>query len=48
VLLSLAIDDRDITAIRYIYDRTDGRPKETVALENSALEIKIMEILGNG
>ena len=28
-LISKAIDDGDVAAIKYIYDRLDGRPKET-------------------
>jgi type II secretory pathway component GspD/PulD (secretin) len=35
----------DMAALRYVIDRLDGRPKETVEVENSALEIKLMEIL---
>lgn len=38
----------DITAIRYIMDRVDGRPKETVSLENTAIETKLMEVFNNG
>jgi hypothetical protein len=47
-LVDLAINDRDVAAIRYIYDRVDGRPKETVELENSAIETKLLEILNHG
>ena len=35
-LIGLAIDDKDIAAIKYIMDRVDGRPKETVSLGNAA------------
>jgi len=31
-LISKAVDDGDVTAIKYIYDRMDGRPKETVEM----------------
>jgi len=31
-LISKAIDEGDVAAIKYIYDRLDGRPKETVEL----------------
>jgi hypothetical protein len=36
----------DIPALRYLIDRIDGRPKETVELENGVLETKLLEILG--
>jgi hypothetical protein len=29
-LISKAIDDGDVSAIKYIYDRLDGRPKESI------------------
>jgi hypothetical protein len=47
-LISLAVDEKDVTAIKYIMDRTDGRPKETVELENGAIDIKLLEIFNNG
>jgi len=31
-LISKAVDDGDVAAIKYIYDRLDGRPKETVEM----------------
>jgi hypothetical protein len=46
-LIDLA-ESGDITAIRYIMDRVDGRPKETVNLENTAIETKLMEVFNNG
>jgi hypothetical protein len=46
-LISLA-EGGDIAAIRYIMDRVDGRPKETVSLENTATEAKLMEVFNNG
>jgi hypothetical protein len=42
-LIDLALGG-DITAIRYVMDRVDGRPKETVGLENTAIDIKLMEV----
>jgi hypothetical protein len=54
VLADLAINDRDITAIRYIMDRLDGKPRESIdttisgamAIGNiEAVENKLMEIL---
>ena len=38
-LVSKAIDDGDIAAIKYIYDRLDGRPKETVEMSSTCNEI---------
>jgi hypothetical protein len=46
-LISLALDG-DMTAIRYVMDRVDGRPKETVSLENAAMETKLLEVFNNG
>ena len=31
-LIKKAVDDGDVPAMKYIYDRLDGRPKETVDL----------------
>jgi len=45
ILIEMAIKDKNITAIRYIYDRIDGKPKETVELENSSVNIKLLEIM---
>jgi hypothetical protein len=44
-LIQLAIEEKNIAAIRYIYDRISGKPKETVELKNSVLETKLLEIL---
>jgi hypothetical protein len=46
-LICLALEG-DIAAIRYVMDRVDGRPKETVALESAAVETKLMEVFNNG
>jgi hypothetical protein len=48
VLIKMAIEEKNLMAIRYIFDRIDGRPKETVELESGALEIKLSEIMNNG
>jgi hypothetical protein len=47
-LVDLAINDRDVTAIKYIMDRIDGKPKETVELKDSILNIKLWEIFNDG
>jgi hypothetical protein len=46
-LIGLALEG-DMTAIRYVMDRVDGRPKETVSLESTAIETKLMEVFNNG
>jgi hypothetical protein len=37
-LVKLAIEDKNITAIRYIMDRVDGRPKETININDADIE----------
>jgi hypothetical protein len=46
-LIGLALGG-DLAAIRYVMDRVDGRPRETVSLENTAIETKLMEVFNNG
>jgi hypothetical protein len=43
-LIGLALEG-DMTAIRYVMDRVDGKPKETLSLENTAIETKLLELL---
>jgi hypothetical protein len=38
----------DMAAIRYVMDRVDGRPKETVTLESKGIETKLLEVFNNG
>jgi hypothetical protein len=38
-LISKAVDDGDVAAIKYIYDRLDGRPKETIEMSEKRNEI---------
>jgi len=47
-LISKAVDDGDVAAIRYIYDRLDGRPKESIELTDSAVDNRLKEIMNNG
>jgi hypothetical protein len=47
-LIELALQDKNIQALRYIYDRVDGKPRETVELENGVLENKLLEVFNNG
>jgi hypothetical protein len=30
VLVSLALDDKDLSAIRYVFDRVDGLPRQNI------------------
>ena len=46
-LIGLALEG-DMTAIRYVMDRVDGRPKETVSLESTAIETKLLEVFNHG
>jgi hypothetical protein len=46
-LIALALEG-DLSAIRYVTDRVDGKPRETVNLENTAVETKLMEVFSNG
>jgi len=43
-LIKLA-ESGDLPAIRYLIDRLDGRPRETVELKDGAIDKKLMEIL---
>jgi hypothetical protein len=47
-LVKLAIEDKNITAIKYIMDRVDGRPKETIVMTDGAIDVKLKEILNGG
>jgi hypothetical protein len=44
-LINLAIEKGDVTAIRYIFDSVDGRPRETVELTVGSVELKLREIM---
>lgn len=44
-LLDLALKDGDITAIKYIYDRIDGKPIEKVEQEIRQSNVTIPDIL---
>ena len=38
-LISKAIDDGDVAAIKYVFDRLDGKPKESVELSEKRNDI---------
>ena len=44
-LISKAVDDGDVAAIKYIYDRLDGRPKESIELTDGAIDTRLREIM---
>jgi hypothetical protein len=46
-LIEMAIKEKNVAAARYIFDRLDGKPKETVELENTAIETKLLEVFKN-
>jgi len=35
----------DLAALKYVFDRIDGRPKETVELTDSATDARLKEIM---
>ena len=43
-LISLAIEDKNIFAVKYIFDRIDGSPKQSVEL-NAAVDARLKEIM---
>jgi hypothetical protein len=38
----------DITALRYIFDRTDGKLKENIELTNGSLDVRLRQIMNGG
>jgi len=44
-LIDLAIAERNIAAIKYVYDRIDGRPNASIELTDGAIEAKLREIM---
>jgi len=48
-LIQMAIENEDMAALKYIYDRVDGRPKESVDMNHSGgididYEFRIVDI----
>lgn len=44
-LIDLAISDKNIYALKYIFDRIDGRPVESILLGNDVVETKLKELM---
>jgi hypothetical protein len=47
-LLDLAITDRNVAALKYVFDRLDGRPVESVEVSDGAVDQRLREIMNNG
>jgi hypothetical protein len=45
VLIDLAIKEKNITAIKYIFDRLDGKPTENLELTGGAIDQKLRGIM---
>jgi hypothetical protein len=43
--LALAIKEKNITAIKYIMDRIDGKPTESIELTDGAVDQQLREIM---
>ena len=46
--LILLAEGGDLSALKYLFDRLDGRPKESIDLTSGALDAKLNEILSQG
>jgi hypothetical protein len=45
VLIDLAIKEKNIAAIKYIMDRIDGKPTESIEMTDGAIDQRLMEIM---
>ena len=46
-LIDLAIKDRNVAAIKYLYDRCDGKPSESIELTGGAVDARLREIMNH-
>jgi ribosomal protein L17 len=46
-LITLA-EGGDLAALKYIFDRIDGRPKESIELTDGAIDTRLKEIMSHG
>ena len=44
-LITLA-EGGDLAAVRYVFDRIDGRPKESIEFTDGAIDTRLREIMG--
>jgi len=45
-LITLA-EGGDLAALKYVFDRIDGRPKESIELTDGAIDTKLREIMSH-
>jgi len=45
-LITLA-EGGDLGALKYVFDRIDGRPKESIELTDGAIDIRLKEIMSH-
>ena len=45
-LITLA-EGGDLAALRYVFDRIDGRPKESIELTDGAIDTRLREIMSH-
>jgi ribosomal protein L17 len=46
-LITLA-EAGDLSALKYLFDRLDGRPKESIELTDGAIDTRLREIMSSG
>jgi hypothetical protein len=46
-LINMAVVEKNIHALKYIYDRMDGRPKESIELTDGAIDTRLREIMSH-
>jgi ribosomal protein L17 len=46
-LITLA-EAGDLSALKYLFDRIDGRPKESIELTDGAVDTRLREIMSGG
>jgi ribosomal protein L17 len=46
-LITLA-EAGDLSALKYLFDRLDGRPKESIELTDSEIDTRLREIMNSG
>jgi ribosomal protein L17 len=46
-LITLA-EAGDLAALKYVFDRIDGRPKESIEITDDAIDTKLITIMANG
>jgi hypothetical protein len=44
-LIDMAITDRNVAALKYVFDRLDGKPTESIELTDGAVDTRLREIM---